>query len=134
LNSSLKPVDLSLYCRLAACLALREFAIHAPTTFHSKTSQSQHTLGFEVIYRAHGKGYKASRKEARQRLRRYRNSFTSSANGDLNNGTPPTGAASVHDATVTKRRISLKIRSYGDRSVCKAMVERRRSERELGGL
>ena len=25
--------------RLAACLALREFAIHAPTTFHSKTSQ-----------------------------------------------------------------------------------------------
>lgn len=29
--------------RLAACLSLKEFAIHAPTTFHSKTSQS--TLG-----------------------------------------------------------------------------------------
>ena len=29
--------------RLAACLTLKEFAIHAPTTFHSKTSQS--TLG-----------------------------------------------------------------------------------------
>ena len=26
--------------RLAACLSLQEFAIHAPTTFHSKTSQS----------------------------------------------------------------------------------------------
>lgn len=26
--------------RLAACLSLKEFAIHAPTTFHSKTSQS----------------------------------------------------------------------------------------------
>lgn len=30
-------------CSLAACLTLKEFAIHAPTTFHSKTSQS--TLG-----------------------------------------------------------------------------------------
>jgi serine/threonine-protein kinase mTOR len=31
--------------RLAACLSLKEFAIHAPTTFHSKTSQSALDLG-----------------------------------------------------------------------------------------
>lgn len=31
--------------RLAACLALREFAIHAPTTFHSKTTTSQQAMG-----------------------------------------------------------------------------------------
>lgn len=34
---------ISLYYRIAACLSLKELAIHAPTSFHSKTSQS--TLG-----------------------------------------------------------------------------------------
>lgn len=34
---------LHLFCRLAACLSLIEFATHLPTTFHSKTSQA--TLG-----------------------------------------------------------------------------------------